>query len=139
MSIGRILFLAIFLFSASSILAGGSLVEKITYESMPDTSLSGIGNIPESRQLKADYQNQLLTLLNGFQDRDASFKTLEEKLLAMTVPAEYRDLHFQLTSAFGELSRSKADKPEIKEKLKNLLDVYSWLSAQLSVFIINNF
>lgn len=139
MNIGRILFLAIFLFSASSILAGGSLAEKITYQSIPEVDLSDLESVFKSQQLKSDYQSQLLKLLGSFGGSNGSFSTLEEKLLALMVPAEYRDLHFQLVASFAELNRDRVAKPEIKEKLENLSAAYSWLTAQLSVFIVNNF
>ncbi|OGY90069.1 MAG: hypothetical protein A2927_00200 [Candidatus Komeilibacteria bacterium RIFCSPLOWO2_01_FULL_45_10] len=139
MSIGRILFLAIFLFSSAAILAGGSLAEKITYQSIPQVDLSDLETVFKQQRLKSDYQSQLLKSLDSFGGSNASYQTLEEKLLALVVPAEYRDLHFQLVAAFAELNRDQVKKPEIKERLENLSAAYGWLAAQLSVFIVNNF
>ena len=140
MSIGRILFLAIFLFSSSSILATSSFLEKITYDSILDlSSLTSSKLQVEQKELEESYKREVLELLNQYSGGTISYKNFEESLLETTVPSQYRDLHFKLVTAMAELNSTKTETGDIRSKLELLRDSYSWLATNLAIFIVNNF
>ena len=140
MSIGRILFLAIFLFSSSSILATSAFLEKITYDSILDlSSLTSSKLQVEQKELEESYKREVLELLNQYSGGTISYKNFEESLLETTVPSQYRDLHFKLVTAMAELNSTKTETGDIRSKLELLRDSYSWLATNLAIFIVNNF
>ena len=140
MNIGRILFLAIFLFSVSTVLAISTFAEKIindsTLEIRSKTAL--IDKLGRQNMLKQKYQQQLLEVLSQFKGENISFNSLEDKLLDLTVPAEYKDLHLNLVAAINQLA-DKQSNYSAQAKLEQLKDAYGWLTGNLTLFIANNF
>jgi len=141
MSIGRILFLAIFLFSASTVLATGSLLEKITYDSIDNLrNVAGLEELEIERELRENYRQDLLKVINQAVSDEISDDVFEERLLALTVPAKYRELHFNLVTAVTELNPVGTNDLDLaKSKLEQIKATYSWLAANLSLLIINSF
>ena len=140
MNIGRILFLAIFLFSASTILSSGSFVEKIIndYSAEINSQTALLDQQTSQIRLKQEYRSQLLEVLEQFSGEDVSYQNLEEELLTLTVPLEYKDLHLSLVTAVDQLASNQQVVPA-KTKLEELKKAYIWLAANLSLFIANNF
>src|SRR3989339_605695 len=138
MNIGRILFLALFLFSTSSVLAGASLVEKIYNEAMAGTVLTVDGDARQRLRLRDDYRRELLEVFGEFNENGLSYQQLEEKLLALSVPADFKDLHLNLVAAVAELEKDPQE-AEAKDRLERAKNNYAWLTGVLTLFITNNF
>ncbi|HLD27459.1 MAG TPA: hypothetical protein VJB39_01270 [Patescibacteria group bacterium] len=138
MNIGRILFLALFLFSTSSVLAGASLVEKIYNEAMAGTVLTVDGDARQRLRLRDDYRRELLEVFGEFNEENLSYRQLEEKLLALSVPADFKDLHLNLVAAVAELEKDPQE-AESKDRLERAKNNYAWLTGVLTLFITNNF
>lgn len=139
MNVGRILFLAIFLLTASSILATGSLVEKMIYDSILDPNTLLITQAEYNRELRDKYRKNLLLVLNEFAGDDISYSNLEERLLNITVPPGYKDLHFSLVTALSDLDANQSAPNLVRDRLEKLKSTYAWLAANLSFIIANNF
>ena len=139
MRLGRILFIAILLFSGATILAAGSLVQKIINDSLV---LSGRAkmmiDLSFQQQLKDDYQQELIAILHDYSSICLSFKDFQDKLLSLKIPTEYKDLHFKLVSSFDEM-HDKQSAVKAKNQLIQVEKNYNWLSAALSLLISNNF
>jgi hypothetical protein len=138
MNIGRILFLALFLFSTSSVLAGTSMVEKI-YNDAIFSGLPAINNDSQQRlEARDKYRRELLEVFREFNEESLSYQQLEERLLALSVPSDFKDLHLNLVTAVVELEKNQ-DEPKSKTKLEKAKDSYTWLTGALTLFITNNF
>jgi len=139
MRLGRILFIAILLFSGATILAASSLVQQIINDSLVLNGRAQVmTDLGIQQQLKDDYQQQLITCLHDYSSGSLSYQTFQDKLLVLKAPAEYKDLHFKLVSSFDEM-HNKAMSGFAKDQLINVEKNYSWLSAALSLLISNNF
>jgi len=139
MNLGRILFLAIFLFSLSAIIALTSVAEQMTYDTAEIYyQRADLENLTKQAELKASYQSDLTSLLKSYADQeDISYIDLENDLLNLTVPKEFQDLHFKLVSAIADLGHSGSESL-VEQKLVSLEKAYAWLSSHLSYFIANS-
>jgi len=139
MRIGRVLFVAILLFSGATILAAGSLVQKIINDS---SVLSGeaqiMADLKFQQELKDSYQSQLIAYLHDYSSGSLSFQAFQDKLLSLKTPADYKDLQFKLVSSFDEMHNQQFS-GAAKEKLIDLGENYNWLFSALSLLISNNF
>ncbi len=142
MSIGRILFLAIFLFSASTVLATSSLFEKMTLDSIKELKQQTqvIDQFNQPNQLKEQYRQDLLGVLSRFSGKNISYQEFEKQLLSLTVPVDYQELHFSLVASVTDLVNNQPEDINLsKNRLESLTKAYSWLAANLSLIIANNF
>ncbi len=140
MSLGRILFLAIFLFSSSAILGSGSFLEMLTYQSEQSISTSAKANfLLQQQSLREEYQRELQALLAAAGQKNFSYNQLAKELLSLKVPADYRELHLKLVSALDSLNQDQSKTEQVKQRLEALKDRYVWLTANLSLFMANNF
>ena len=142
MNIGRILFFAIFVFSVSAVLAVGSTGEKLLNEvtALFQFQTEALEQeLNPQKELKESYQNQLLEVLKEFGGSDESYRQLTDSLLALTVPAEYKELHLSLVAAIDGLAGGQLASVTVKANLERLKQTYGWLTANLSLFIANNF
>jgi len=139
MNLGRILFLAIFLFSLSAIIALTSVAEQMTYDTAEIYyQRADLENLTKQAELKASYQSDLTSLLKSYADQEEiSYIDLENDLLNLTVPKEFQDLHFKLVSAIADLGHSGSESL-VEQKLVSLEKAYTWLSSHLSYFIANS-
>lgn len=139
MNLGRILFLAIFLFSLSAIIALTSVAEQMTYDTAEIYyQRADLENLTKQAELKASYQSDLTSLLKSYADQEEiSYIDLENDLLNLTVPKEFQDLHFKLVSAIADLGHSGSESL-VEQKLVSLEKAYAWLSSHLSYFIANS-
>lgn len=139
MSIGRILFLAIFLFCASLLVTTTSFLQNLASQYLADPS--SLKAVEQARQEQA-YQDQLLSILKNYGQgkalvKEKNYQQLEAELLALTVPSAFRDLHWQLVQALENFNQGLTE--NTRQALEALIKKYSWLSTVLSSFIINNF
>jgi len=142
MNIGRILFLAIFVFSVSAVLAAGSTGEKLLNEvtALFQSQADALEQEPNTqKELKESYQNKLIGVLREFGGSDESYGQLTDRLLALTVPAEYKELHLSLVTAIDGLAGGQLASATVRANLERLRQTYGWLTANLSLFIANNF
>ena len=143
MNIARILFFAIFLFCASTILTVGTILSEdkvppiFTQEELQQQEM-----VKKQAELKQEYQQKLIKLLEEYSTKEndlqleARLDTLEQALLSLTVPPQYQDLHFRLISSFEKIKGASGN---FRQSLEALIKDYSWLASTLSLFIINNF
>lgn len=143
MNIGRILFLAIFLFCSSTILTVSTILSEVkipppfTQEELKRQELT-----KQQEELKEEYQQKLINLLEEYSTKEndlqltARLSNLEQALLSLTVPPQYQDLHFRLISSFEKIKGASGN---FRQSLEALIKDYSWLASTLSLFIINNF
>jgi len=131
--------MVIFLFSTSVVLATGSVTEKIMNDSTSaiESETAVLDQMFNQPQLKEKYKQQLVDVFKLFSESEGSYEQLEESLLGLTVPTEYKDLHFSLVSAINSLNHNQSD--PAKKNLERLKEAYGWLAANLSLFIANNF
>jgi len=139
MNLGRILFLAIFLFCSSLLVTTTAFLQSLATQYLTEASSA---KSAEQLKLERSYQDQLIAVLKDYsQGKNASqeqnYQQLEERLLGLTVPPLFKDLHWQLVQAFEKSNQGLTD--ETRQALTELVKNYSWLSAVLSSFIINNF
>lgn len=146
MNIGRILFIAILIFSATTLLTVSSALEAAKNSNLLPQSLEDeLNNQLRQADLEKNYQENLLSVLNAFTVKGTPLtgeqeNILENQLLALTVPASFRDLHFKLVAALASLkSNDESVIKTTRQKLQELFNEYSWLSSKLSLFIMNNF
>jgi len=144
MNIGRILFFAIFLLSATLLLATTSILHEVKFSYDVDSTSNATAL--EQLQLKKEYQAKLLEVLVAYSQSDKmeNFKQdaglLEEELLGIPTPKEYRDLHFKIITSIDKLKNGSVSAlTETRLSLESLIKDYSWLASTLSLFIINNF
>ena len=146
MNIGRILFLAIFLFCASTILAVGAIFSEVkappifTQEELEQQEMA-----KKQAELKQEYQQKLVKLLEEYSAKENSFQLearlgeLEQALLSLTVPAQYQNLHLQLVASLERIQGKVLGLSAVRQSFETIIKEYSWLASTLSLFIINNF
>lgn len=84
-------------------------------------------------QLTADYKNSLQTLLPEYKNTLANptaetINNTRQKLLALKMPAEFRDLHAQLVLLLDQAeSADKTDMVNFDKKLAEIIKSYDWL------------
>ncbi|MCX6785474.1 MAG: hypothetical protein NTZ18_01315 [Candidatus Komeilibacteria bacterium] len=139
MRIGRILFLAISLFAISIILGSSAFLEQQANNYAAQYQGQGLAAAASKTALKEKYQQDLLAILSQAENQKTPVSEVEAKLLNLTVPAEYRDLHFKLASAFGGLSGQAEASKSAREQLAKLQQTYVWLAGKLTIFLIHNF
>jgi hypothetical protein len=147
MLFARILFFALLLFYSSLILTSVSFVSGINPQvpkSLAD--IAGQDALIMKRQSAEDYQSQIKAILENYSQKDSSLtetnklSKLESDLLAMKIPTEYKDLHLQLIQALYKYKDGKDDAvSQSRQLLEQAIKRYTWLSSNLSLFIINNF
>lgn len=139
MRIGRILFLAIGLFAVSVILGSSAFLEQQANNYAAKYQAAAPSAVMEKLVIKERYKRDLLEILSKNGSEKASYQELEKNLLALTVPTEYRDLHFKLVSVFGSLQGNPEAIKSAAEQLEKLQQTYIWLANKLTIFLIHNF
>lgn len=139
MNLGKVLFIAILLFSGATILASSSLGEKMINDAMrADGTAEAMAELAAASALRQSYQNNLLENVNEYAAGHIAYDELQAKLLELKVPAEYKNLHFTLIASLDEMSeRKKLD--AVQKQLESLKNDYSWLAGALSLLIANLF
>lgn len=110
----------------------------------------GVSNKPFNQaELTAKYQDNLKKLIEDFltaksflsndqKTRDLAYETLQNNLLSLIVPAEYRQLHLDLVIAINKLKNHNVEELEIsRQALTEQIGQNNWLNPFLSLFIIN--
>lgn len=139
MRIGRILFLAILLFSLTTILAVSSFFESQAYGSIAALNLFDQNGQIQLTSPKDVYKNEVLALLEQYRQKQISSVDLEQNLFSLKVPKVYQELHLGLVAAVGDLNQSVPNVKEAKDRFEKLKDQYSWLTASLTIFLANIF
>lgn len=139
MRIGRILFLALFVFSVTTIVAVSSFFEGLAYQSIAQADIFDANGQFQITSVKDGYKNEVLALLEQYSQRQISSVDLEQQLFSLKVPKSYQDLHFGLVSAIGDLNQANPQVNEAKDRLNRLKDSYTWLTSTLTIFIANLF
>lgn len=147
MNIGRVLFIAIFLFSSATLLTVSSALESVKNSiTLPLTLQQDLTWQKKQLELERDYKESLLRILEIFNASETQLTkeelgSLEDQLLALTVPADLTDLHFELATSLADLNQKidEAEKEIVRQKIEGLIKQYSWLTSSLSLFLINNF
>lgn len=139
MRIGRILFLAIFLFSVTVIVGVSSFFEGLAYNSVAQLDLFDENGQFQIFSPKDSYQNEVLVLLKQFSQKQLSLDDLEGSLFDLKVPKAYQALHLALIASVEELDENPEQIIPAKERLERLKDQYSWLAAGLTLFLANIF
>ena len=145
MCIGRILFIAIFLFSSATLLTVSSALESVTNSEFLTTEvIEEVVNQQKMSQLEAGYKENLQRILRSFTSSPLSteeMSTLEGQLLALSVPPDLKDLHFKLVTSLASINQSDQDEAakSQRQRLEELINQYSWLTSTLSLFIMNNY
>jgi len=139
MRIGRILFLAIFLVSLTTIVAVSSFFEGLAYNSIAELNIFDQNGQIQFTTVKDRYKNEVLALLEQYSQKQISSTDLEQSLFSLRVPKAYQDLHLGLVSAIGDLNPTSPQVQEAKDRLSRLKDKYSWLTASLTIFLANIF
>lgn len=139
MKLGKILFLAILLFSGSMVLASVSLLQKLAVDSVNNLNVGHyLMQLEAQENLKKTYQREVLNDLNDFISGSLSKKDLAARLWNVRVPKEYQGFHFTLVTSFDDLSRSER-LGEVRSRLEDLRESYAWISSAVSLIISNNF
>lgn len=139
MRIGRVLFIAILLFSGATLLAAASLSQKMINDSLVLNGQAKVmADLKIQQDLKDDYQNKLIACLHDYSSGSLSYQAFQERLLSLRTPSEYKDLHFRLISSFDGL-RGNQSSDLARQQLLDLEKNYNWLSSVLSLLISNNF
>ncbi|MBU1036691.1 hypothetical protein KKF32_01480 [Patescibacteria group bacterium] len=142
MNFGRILLFAFLLYYSTIVLTVSSAVvsadSNFIIQTKPNQEL-----YLRQHQLKTEYQQSLKTLLENYsheEGKQQSMQKFEDDLLVLMVPVEFRNLHFQLVGAINKFKEGDlASLDETSLILEKIVKKYSWLSSELSLFIINNF
>ncbi|MBU1131388.1 hypothetical protein KJ840_04605 [Patescibacteria group bacterium] len=145
MNIGRVLFIAIFLFSSATLLTVSSALEMVK-NSIVSPWEQDLRGQKKQLELEQEYKENLLKILETFntgnaQLTDEQLSNFEEELLSLTVPAELKDLHFELVASLALINQKsdESDKEIILQKIERMLEQYSWLTSSWSMFLMNNF
>ena len=145
MCIGRILFIAIFLFSSATLLTVSSALESVTNsEFLALDIIEEVANQQKMSQLEAGYKENLQKILRSFTSSSLSteeMSTLEGQLLALSVPPNLKDLHFKLVTSLASINQLDQDEvtKDKRQELEELVNQYGWLTSTLSLFIMNNY
>jgi hypothetical protein len=148
MCFAKILFFAFLLFYSALILTFCSMLSGfnpavVAFNSNTDISQEAL---VKQQQLINQYQAKLKTILeqpaqnNPSADQQQNLKKIEDDLLQIKVPAEYKELHLQLINALYKYQQDKnKNLSQSRQILEQAVKKYAWLSSSLSLFIINNF
>jgi hypothetical protein len=145
MSIGRIFFIAIFVFSTTTLLTVSSALEVVRQSNiLPLSMQQDLAFKQRQLELENNYKENLLRVLTTFTTgislTDEERGNLENQLLALSVPANFQDLHFKLITSLVNLKNTDEKvKKTTHHQLEELVNQYSWLATKLSLFILNNF
>lgn len=145
MNIGRVLFIAIFVFATSTLLAVSSALESVKNSVMlPPALARELWLQQRQSQLTVEYQKNLTQILTAFVAKSplnqSEVSNLENQLLTLTVPAELTDLHFKLVAALSTMEKpASQDKSTVRANLEKLTNQYGWLTSTLSLFLMRNF
>ena len=87
-----------------------------------------------AEELEDQYQSLLAEILKPYW-QNQGIAGIKDKILALTAPAEYLDLHFNLVVAFelieqGQASADQAKIEEGLEKIGELKNQYSWINSE---------
>ena len=136
MNLGRILFMALFVFSSTTLLSVSSALEAVKKaDLLPPMEVNKLRQLKFQQNLEQQYRQELIGIFQDFSKDQLSAEQknqLEEQLLNLTVPPHFKDLHFRLITAINGPAASRS-------LLEDLLKKYQWLSVSLSLFLINNF
>jgi hypothetical protein len=147
MDLGRILFIAIFFLSATTLLTVSSALETVKNSIKPPAEIEAQIKFSQKQQdLEKSYKENLTKAFSGFKVNKTKLNkdelgNLENQLLSLIVPRNLTDLHFKLVSAISDIIQNPAEseKQATKERLDDLLKNYSWLASSLSLFLMQNF
>jgi hypothetical protein len=104
---------------------------------------------PSQKDLKETYEKKLTAIFEKYANEDytndpdaikrtENIKKMQDEIIALIVPGEYKDLHLNLIIAFNKyLSADPLDRQMGKEILTSEANHYSWLALTLSIFILN--
>jgi hypothetical protein len=102
-----------------------------------------------SVQLVENYKNDLTKIFNDFLEaktflltdqvlKTQSLQELENQILAITVPKEYKELHLDLVISLNDLiSQDQKKINQGKVLLNDEIKAQPWLASFLSIFVIN--
>ena len=88
-------------------------------------------------QLTADYKNSLQTLLPEYKNTLANptaetINSMRQKLLALKMPAEFRDLHAQLVLLLDQAeSANKVSAIDYSGEFEKIIAGYEWLKLKI--------
>ena len=145
MNIGRILFVVIFFLSTATLLTVASALEAVKDSfGMPPDMQRAIYLQQKQQQLQEAYKKNLLGIVENYANSQAPLSQekvteLENRLLALSVPADLQDLHFQLITALENFGSAPPVKQETRQRLQELFQQYSWLTSSFTFFILNNY
>ena len=82
--------------------------------------------------LEEEYEENIKEILEAFSNQEIEITEAVKKIVDLTVPAKYKDLHLNLVIALSKISqgKDKADQSEIEEGLVDLAQIrqqYNWL------------
>ncbi len=146
MNIGRILFIAIFFLSSSTLLTVTSVLSEVSHQPLTALEENQLQELTiRQQELRQEYQQKLIGLLEEYSvNQEAAgsqqrFETMESELLSMVVPTQFQNLHFQLVTAMDRIKAgTKNAMKDSQVNLEFIIKEYSWLASTLSLFIINN-
>lgn len=87
----------------------------------------------DQAQLAADYKNSLRALLAEYQQAltnpaSETISSMRQKLLALKLPAEFRDLHAQLVLLLDKIeSQNKSGATDYAKELEEIIKNNQWL------------
>jgi len=143
MNFGRVLLFAFVLCYATLVFSFSLLMETAEFDySQYQKDNSADVNFKQDL-LKRQYQLKLEELLSEYSQQseaisqESSLAKMENDLLDLPVPAEYKDLHFQLLQSLFKFQDQ--DVQGSRALVEQIISQYSWLSSKLSLFLINNF
>jgi len=134
----RIIFLSIFLICLALILTGASLGEKffndqnVYYQEQRNSLETDL----RPRELALNYQGDLVDLFNQYNAGKLTPQQLSDKVMALRVPADYKELHLKVVRAVSALVKDKTAE-ETKIDLQELKNGYWWLAGSLANLIAN--
>lgn len=147
MNLSRVLFIAIFFLSSTTLLTVSSALEAVKDSiGLPRGLEERIKFDQKQKDLEQQYKENLLKVLNSFTLNKANLtdqeaENLESQLLSLTVPRDFTDLHFKLVTSLTAIDKNSnnGEKETARQKLEGLIKNYSWLTSTLSLFIVHNF
>lgn len=101
---------------------------------------------PDQQQLVKLYRKNLNDLFINHSNPspevtvNTRVKGFENDLMLLTVPSEFKALHFDLIKGMLLFDQGgQENKAQAKEIMEQVARNYSWLTSNLSIFLINNF